>query len=123
MIRESLLSKLLLLTKILLAKYQIIKLIWVAKSFELNDFARDKFNEVEWCELFGVKYKKIADGTGEYRFFIPSISNNLAWRVDEKYSVSQKNKVPATLEFIVLRDGLRDEKRYKEVWEQGKSFK
>lgn len=111
----SLLDKVLLLCKVLFIKYRVIKLILVAKPIELNDYAKDKFNEVDWETLLGVRYKKIADATGEYRFFVPSISSDYVWRVNKAYSLS-KSKVSNTLEFIVHKDGIRDEKRYKDVW-------
>lgn len=118
----SLRQKVVLLFRVLLFNVGILKVVRKAKPFKLNQYARDKFSELEWHELFGVKYKRIADSTGEYRFYVPSISDEYAWRVDEVLGIGKNNKLPATLGIIVNRDGTRDESRYVEVWEKGKTF-
>lgn len=120
-----LLDKISLLCKILLIKYKIIQLVWVAKPIQLNDYGKSKLDEVEWKDFKGIpglEYKLIADPTGEYRFYVPYISQSIVWRVDQKYSITKHDKMPSGLSLIVNLTGLKDEQRYDEVWNKGKTY-
>lgn len=104
-----LLAKVKLLIKILLIKYHILKLVWVAKPIELNEYSKELLDKSTWEYLGGIKYKKVIDPTGDYRFYIPILDDNLVWRIDFDYSFNSNDKVPMTLSLIANKDGLKND--------------
>lgn len=106
----TLLGKIKILTKILLIKWRILKLIWVVKPIELTENSRALFDNVQWDYLGDIRYKRGIDPTGDYRFYVPDISQDCVWRIDTDYSVKGRHKLPMTLELIATKDGLKYDK-------------
>ena len=120
MSNQSLIKKMLLLYRVLTLKFQLVKVIWIATRLPLNSYAIELLESIEFETIGQLAYKKISDPTGEWRFYIPSLDKDAVYRIDIGYG--KENILPSKLKDVAMANGRIDEKRYQEVWNEGKTI-